>query len=55
MNRIAATTSVEVEENADENPQLIPTAEAPEETLTAEDEEIILAAAEAVEAIHEER
>ena len=37
-----------------EEPQLIPTPEAPEETLTEEDEEIILAAAEAVEAIHEE-
>jgi len=37
-----------------EDPQLIPTPEAPEETLTEEDEEIILAAAEAVEAIHEE-
>jgi len=37
-----------------EHPRLIPTPEAPEETLTEEDEEIILAAAEAVEAIHEE-
>ena len=35
-------------------PQLIPTAEAPRETLTEEDEEIILAAAEAVAAIKEE-
>ncbi len=37
-----------------EKPELIPTAEAPEEALTEEDEEIILAAAEAVEAIKEE-
>ncbi len=35
-------------------PQLIPTPEAPQESLTAEDEEIILAAAEAVAAIKEE-
>jgi ribonuclease G len=46
---VAATEVAEVED-----PQLIPTPEAPEETLTEEDEEIILAAAEAVEAIHEE-
>ncbi len=37
-----------------ERPELIPTPEAPQETLTEEDEEIILAAAEAVEVIHEE-
>jgi ribonuclease G len=47
--------AVEIAPAADiEDPQLIPTPEAPEETLTEEDEEIILAAAEAVEAIHEE-
>ena len=47
----SAPVSAEIEV---EDPQLIPTPEAPEETLTEEDEEIILAAAEAVEAIHEE-
>ncbi len=43
----------EAEEQIPE-PQLIPTPEAPQESLTAEDEEIILAAAEAVAAIKEE-
>ncbi len=38
----------------DERPELIPTADAPVETLTEEDEEVILAAAEAVAAIKEE-
>ena len=48
-----ATAPVEEEEDIPQ-PVLIPTAEAPLEELTAEDEEIILAAAEAVDAIHEE-
>jgi ribonuclease G len=43
----------EAEEQTPE-PQLIPTPEAPQEAFTAEDEEIILAAAEAVAAIKEE-
>ena len=49
-----AAPAAPVAEDEISHPQLIPTAEAPEETLTEEDEEIILAAAEAVEAIHEE-
>ena len=49
----AADASV-VEEEEIPEPQLIPTAGAPEESLTEEDEEIILAAAEAVAAIKEE-
>ncbi len=51
---VAVTEVAEAPAAEIEDPQLIPTPEAPEETLTEEDEEIILAAAEAVEAIHEE-
>jgi len=47
-------TPVAAAEEQIPEPQLIPTPEAPQESLTAEDEEIILAAAEAVAAIKEE-
>jgi len=50
----AAPSAAPVVPEETEKPALIPTADAPLETLSEEDEEAVLAAAEAVEAIHEE-